>query len=74
LIYPEKLVFNGFQYRTSRINEAVRLIYALDKGFSGGAKIKKGEKSPDSGVVASTGIEPASGASEALILSIVLRG
>ena len=28
----------------------------------------------DVGVVASAGIEPASGASEALILSIVLRG
>jgi site-specific DNA recombinase len=34
LIYPEKLVFDGFQYRTARLNEAVRLIYSLDKGFS----------------------------------------
>ncbi len=33
-IYPEKLVFDGFQYRTARLNEAVRLIYSLGKGFS----------------------------------------
>src|SRR5579863_10398951 len=33
-IYPEKLTFDGFQYRTTRINEAVELIYTLDKGFS----------------------------------------
>ena len=33
-IFPEKLVFDGFQYRTARLNEAVRLIYSLGKGFS----------------------------------------
>ncbi len=33
-IYPEKLTFDGFRYRTARINEAVRLIYSMDKGFS----------------------------------------
>ncbi len=33
-IYPEKLTFDGFVYRTTRINEAVELIYTLDKGFS----------------------------------------
>ena len=32
-IYPEKLTFNGFNYRTPRINEAVRLICAMDAGF-----------------------------------------
>ncbi|MFM9911168.1 MAG: hypothetical protein ACKVOW_17645 [Chitinophagaceae bacterium] len=32
-IYPEKLVFDGFRYRTTRLNEAVELIYNLDKGF-----------------------------------------
>ena len=73
-IYPEKLVFDGFQYRTARLNEAVRLIYTLDKGFS---EIKNREDNNIlclSGEVASTGIEPVSGASETLILSIVLRG
>jgi site-specific DNA recombinase len=42
-IYPEKLVFDGFQYRTTRLNEAVRLIYTLDKGFSE-IKNRKGSK------------------------------
>lgn len=33
-IYPEKLVFDGFHYRTARLNEAVELIYSMGKGFS----------------------------------------
>jgi hypothetical protein len=33
-IFPEKLVFDGMHYRTARINEAVSLIYSLDKVFS----------------------------------------
>ena len=32
-IFPEKLTFDGFNYRTTRLNEAVQLIYKLDKGF-----------------------------------------
>ncbi len=32
-IFPDKLVFDGINYRTTRINEAVQLIYNLDKGF-----------------------------------------
>jgi site-specific DNA recombinase len=33
-IYPEKLTFDGFHYRTIRLNEAVELIYKLGEGFS----------------------------------------
>jgi site-specific DNA recombinase len=33
-IFPEKLVFNGNNYRTARINEAVELIYNVGQGFS----------------------------------------
>jgi site-specific DNA recombinase len=33
-IFPEKLTFDGFGYRTARLNEAVQLIYSLGKGFS----------------------------------------
>lgn len=33
-IFPEKLVFAGFQYRTARLNEAIQLIYNMGKGFS----------------------------------------
>ncbi len=32
-MYPEKLTFDGFSFRTNRINEAVRIIYTLDKDF-----------------------------------------
>ena len=30
-IFPEKLTFNGFYYRTTRVNEAIRLIYMMDR-------------------------------------------
>ena len=33
-IYPEKLTFDGFKYRTARLNEAVELIYSLANSFS----------------------------------------
>lgn len=33
-MYPEKLVFDGINYRTTRLNEAVELIYKLGEGFS----------------------------------------
>jgi site-specific DNA recombinase len=33
-IFPEKLVFNGNNYRTARVNEAVELIYSVGQGFS----------------------------------------
>ena len=32
-MYPEKLTFDGFVLRTTRINEAVRLIYTLNTDF-----------------------------------------
>jgi hypothetical protein len=32
-IYPEKLVFDGFNYRTPRLNEAVWLVYNMDAAF-----------------------------------------
>lgn len=32
-IYPEKLTFDGFEYRTAKLNEAIQLIYTLDKGL-----------------------------------------
>jgi site-specific DNA recombinase len=32
-VYPEKLSFDGDRLRTTRINEAVRVIYTLDKAL-----------------------------------------
>lgn len=40
-MFPEKLTFDGFNYRTIRLNEAVRLIYNLGKDLD---KIEKGTK------------------------------
>lgn len=33
-MYPEKMTFDGFYFRTSRINEAARIIYSLDEDYS----------------------------------------
>jgi site-specific DNA recombinase len=73
-IYPEKLVFDGFQYRTARLNEAVRLIYTMDNGFNEIKNRKDGNILCLSGEVAPTGIEPVCQVPETCVLSIVLRG
>ena len=57
-IYPEKLVFDGFQYRTARLNEAVQLIYTLGKGLIEIKNRKSNKNLCLSGEVAGTGIEP----------------
>jgi site-specific DNA recombinase len=56
-IYPEKLTFDGFQYRTTRVNEAVELIYALDKGFTKNETGQTKEVFDLSSVVARRGFE-----------------
>jgi site-specific DNA recombinase len=58
-IYPEKLVFDGFCYRTAWLNEAVELIYNLDKGSSENKKGQTEENFDLSSVVPETGFEPA---------------
>jgi site-specific DNA recombinase len=55
-VYPEKLTFDGDQLRTTRINEAVRVIYTLDKALE-----KKENRTSDnfinlSGQVGKTGL------------------
>ena len=32
-IFPEKLIFDGEHYRTARVNEAVRVLFAIDEAF-----------------------------------------
>jgi hypothetical protein len=41
-IFPEKLIFDGSHYRTTRINETIRLTAAMGAGFD---EIKKWDKS-----------------------------
>ena len=33
-MYRDKMTFDGFSFRTNRINEVARLIYSMDVGFS----------------------------------------
>ena len=57
-IYPEKLTFDGFHYRTARLNEAIRLIYSMGKGFN---ENKNGQSEADfdlSTLVNRIGFEP----------------
>ena len=58
-VYPEKLTFDGDQLRTTRINEAVRLIYTLDKELAENEKGQNGNKTILSSQVGKTGFEPA---------------
>jgi hypothetical protein len=40
-IFPEKLIFDGFDFQTARLNEGAALVYTLNKGL---AQNKKGQK------------------------------
>src|ERR1700753_2782013 len=57
-IYPEKFIVDGFRYRTTRVNEAVELIYALDLGFSQNETGQTKEVFDLSSEVAQPGFEP----------------
>lgn len=57
-IYPEKMTFDGFDFRTTRMNEVVSLIYGLDAGFREKKNRTNLEKSDLSGLVGPQGFEP----------------
>jgi hypothetical protein len=57
-MYPENLTFDGEQLPTTRINEAVRLIYTLDKGLLENEKGQNGNFSILSSQVDLAGFEP----------------
>jgi hypothetical protein len=57
-IFPEKLSFDKAKGRTGRINEAVRLIYKLDKVFMEIKKPDSGRKMHEPGEVTPLGLEP----------------
>jgi hypothetical protein len=44
-MYPENLMIDGFGVRTTRLNEAVSLIYSLGTGYSGQKNRTRGRKS-----------------------------
>ena len=57
-IYPENLTFNGTGFRTTRINEAVQLIYLINNEIDGNKKGTKKNISSLSLVVGNEGFEP----------------
>ena len=57
-MYPEKLVFDGFHYRTVRLNPAVELKYRLGNGFSENETGEIAPKSDFSCFVDPYGFEP----------------
>ncbi len=73
-MYAEKWIFDGEEYRTPTYHPELALILNAVKGFGTNKKGQSQNGLTLSSEVASPGIEPGSGASEALILSIVLRG
>jgi site-specific DNA recombinase len=56
-IFSEKLSFDKSKGRTGRVNEAVRLIYMLDKGFSEIKKPDSSRKLPEPGEVTLIGLK-----------------
>ena len=56
-MYPEKLTFDRERLRTTRIDEAARIIYALDKAFSKNEKGQSGNIPTLSSQVGKTGFE-----------------
>lgn len=57
-MYPEKLTFDGNLVRTTRINEAVRIICSLDKACGGNKKGQNGGNSTLSCLVTASGFKP----------------
>ena len=57
-IFPEKLIFTGFAYQTTRVNYAVQLIYSMDKDFTEKENGTSVDISHSSLVVIPLGLEP----------------
>ncbi len=69
-MYPEKLTFDGMGYRTSRLNEAVELIYKLGEGFSENKKGQISIKTDLSSLVVPRGFEPRQTESKSVVLPL----
>src|SRR5450432_138653 len=72
-IYPEKLTFDGNNYRTARLNEAVALIYSLGAGFSENKNGQTDEKIDLSKFVTRPGFEPRQAEPESAVLPLYYR-
>ena len=72
-IFPEKMVFDGQSYRTTRVNEAVRLIWAMGEGFSENKNGQTDQKIDLSTLVTRPGFEPRQAESESDVLPLHYR-
>ncbi len=72
-MYPEKLTFDGLSYRTSRLNEAVELIYKLGEGFSENEKGQICKKADLSLLVGLPGFEPRQTEPKSVVLPLYYR-
>ena len=69
-MYPEKLTFDGMRYRTSRLNEAVELIYKLGEDFNENKKGQTSKKIDLSSLVVPRGFEPRQTESKSVVLPL----
>jgi hypothetical protein len=69
-IFPEKLTFNGFYYRTTRINEAIRLIYMVSRALDENKNGQPEENFELSIPVAQPGFEPRQTDPESVVLPL----
>jgi hypothetical protein len=72
-MFPEKLLFDGRSYRTTRVNEAVRLIWAMGAGFSENKNGQTDEKIDLSSYVTRPGFEPRQAEPESAVLPLYYR-
>ena len=72
-IFPEKLTFDGEKCRTPRVNEVLRLTLLNDNSENILENNHSSQFLHVSALVVPRGIEPRCQASEACVLSIVLR-
>jgi site-specific DNA recombinase len=69
-MYPEKLTFDGFTLRTTRLNEVIRVIYSVGKGFGENKNRTNGSKTNLSCNVGLLGFEPRRTESKSVVLPL----
>ena len=72
-MFPEKIEFDGKNYRTTSYNKMLDIIFKETKQLRGNAKVESPETTGNSTLVPPCGIEPQPSEPESEILSIKLR-
>lgn len=73
-IFPEKIQFDGKNYRTDHYNKMLDIIFQGTNTLRGNKKLESSSNEEDSNSVPPLGIEPKSSEPESEILSIRLQG